>query len=43
MQKTRRREFLKVAGCTAIGATSLMEGVATMRAQEKPDMTTKDE
>jgi hypothetical protein len=43
MQRTRRREFLKLAGCAAIGATSLMEGVGRMRAQEKPDMPNKNE
>jgi len=33
--KTRRPEFLKTAGGTAIGATCLMKGISRMRVQEK--------
>lgn len=43
MKKTRRREFLKTAGGTAIAATCLMKGMGRTHAQEKPYMANGSE
>ena len=41
MKKTKRREFLKMAGVAAVGASCMAVGPAKVDAQEEPEMANK--